>query len=86
MCVSETIKTTYLKAEKCIQTAINPVLSHCKRMISPYIEWCIGKCPGLSTLFFKTNTWYLKFMLYNTVIYIFGGYFRIFTFHAQTVL
>ena len=28
-----------------------------KIMISPHIEWCIGKCPGLCTVFFKTITW-----------------------------
>jgi len=45
-----------------------------KNMISHSIEKCIGKCPGLSTIFFKTGTgyMYLKLMLYHGVIYIFG--------------
>ena len=51
------------------------------------IEWCIEKCPGLCTFFFKTSTLYLKFMHYHAVIYIFGGYFRFFHLcYAQTVL
>jgi len=49
-----------------------------KKMISPHIEWCVGKCPGLCIIFFITSTWYLKFMLYYTVIYIFGGILRFF--------
>jgi len=39
-----------------------------KKMISPHIEWCMGKSPGLCTHFFKTTTWHLKFMLYHAVI------------------
>jgi len=39
-----------------------------KNIISPHIEWRIGKCPGLCTFFFKTSTWYLKFMLYYAAI------------------
>jgi len=27
-----------------------------KKLISPHIEWCIGKCPGLCTIFFETST------------------------------
>ena len=34
-----------------------------KKMISPCIEWRIGKNPGLCTILFKTTPWYLKFML-----------------------
>jgi len=41
-------------------------------MISPHIEWCIGKCPGLCTIFAKTSTWYLKLTLDRAVILIFG--------------
>jgi len=39
-----------------------------KKMISPYIKWCIGNCPGLCILFFKTSPWYLKLIIYHTVI------------------
>ena len=42
-----------------------------KKMVSPYNEGCIGKFPGLCTIFFKTSTQYLKFMLYQIVIWIF---------------
>ena len=31
-------------------------------------KWCFEKCPGLWAIFFKTITWYLKFMLYHKVI------------------
>jgi len=37
-------------------------------MISPQIEWCVGTCPGLYKIFFKTITWFLKFMLNHAVI------------------
>ena len=41
-------------------TEVNPFFCPLdKKMTSPRIEWCIGKCPGLCTLFFKTSTWYL---------------------------
>jgi len=43
-----------------------------KKMISPYIEWCIGKCPCLCTIFFKSVPWYLKFMLYQQLFRLFG--------------
>jgi len=39
-----------------------------KNMISPLIEWCIGKYPGLRSIFFKTSTRYLKFMHYHASI------------------
>jgi len=32
-----------------------------KKIISPHIERCIGKCPGLCTIFFKTSTWLQMF-------------------------
>jgi len=49
----------------------------------PHIEWCIGKCPGLCTIFFKnwhivvagTKPKYLKWILNHAVIYIFLKYF-----------
>ena len=53
--------------KKCMKTEVNPFCPMYKKMISPYIEWCIRKCPGLSRFLFKTNTWYLTFMLYYTV-------------------
>jgi len=40
----------------------------------PHIEWCIGKYPGLYTLFFKTSTWYQMFKLYQSYL-VFLGYF-----------
>jgi len=40
------------------------------KIISLYIEWFIGKCPDLCTLFFKTFTWFLWFMLYHAIIEI----------------
>jgi len=43
-----------------------------KRMTSPHVEWCIAKCPGLCTIFFKTSKWYLRFMFYHAVIKIRG--------------
>ena len=43
-----------------------------KKTISPLIEWCIGKCPSVCTMFFKTNKHYLKFMLFHAVILNFG--------------
>ena len=49
-----------------------------KKMLSPHTEWCIGKCPGLCTLFLKTSTWYLKFMLYHAVFLDCLGYLRFF--------
>jgi len=57
-----------------------------KKKIYPHIEWCIGKCPGLCTIFFKTFTWYLKSMLYHAVIYIVLDTLDFFYFYAQTVL
>jgi len=39
-----------------------------RKLFPPHIEWCIGKYPGLCPIFFKTNAWYLKFMLYHAVI------------------
>jgi len=51
-----------------------------KKLILPHFEWCIGKCPGLCTIFFKTFTRYLKFMLYHAVICVVWDtlYFRFF--------
>ena len=56
-------------------------------MISAHVEWCIGNHSGLCTIFFKTNTWCLMFMLYHTVNLKFWdtlGFF--FHFYAQPVL
>ena len=39
-----------------------------KNMTSSHIDWCIGKWLGLCKIFFRTSTWYLKFMLYHAVI------------------
>ena len=39
-----------------------------KKIMFHRIEWCTGKVPGLYTSFFKTNTWFLKFMLYHAAI------------------
>ena len=44
-----------------------------KKMFSPNIEWYIGKSPGMCTLFFKTRTWYLKFILHHAVIKFFSN-------------
>jgi len=52
---------------------VNPFFrSMDKKMISPHSEWCIGKYPGLCTVFLKTSTisWIQKFMLYLAVIEI----------------
>jgi len=54
-----------------MQTEVNPFSAPIDKKISflhTCIEWCIGKCPGLRTIVFKT--WYLKFMLNHAVIYI----------------
>ena len=37
-------------------------------MISPHVDLCIRKWPGLCTMFVKTSKWYLKCMLYHAVI------------------
>ena len=42
-----------------------------KKMISPLIEWCIGKCLNVCTIFFKTSKYYLKFMLFHVMFW--GG-------------
>ena len=42
-----------------------------KKMIPPHIELSIAKYPSLCTIFFKTSTWYLKFMLYHAAAKIF---------------
>ena len=58
-----------------MKTKVNPFFCPMdKKMISPHIDWGIGKCPGLCTIIFKTSTWYLKFMLYYAVIKICLGY------------
>jgi len=47
-----------------------------KKIISPHIEWCIRKCPGLCTkLFFKTSTSYESLSLIVSRSYLdFVGY------------
>jgi len=55
---------------KCMKTEANSCFGPMdKIIICPHIKWCIEKCPGLCTMFFKTSTWYLKFMLYHAVIF-----------------
>ena len=44
-----------LKDEKRIKTEVNLVCTMDKKMISPQIEWCIGKCPGLCTISLKLS-------------------------------
>ena len=39
-----------------------------RKMIFPQIEWGIGTCLGLFTLFIKPFTWYLKFMQKQALI------------------
>jgi len=39
-----------------------------KKMISPLIEWRIGKCLSLCTIFFKTSKYNLKVMLFHAVV------------------
>ena len=43
-----------------------------KKQIFPHIEWCIGKCPGLCTVFLKKLTHHhahgTMFMLYQAAI------------------
>jgi len=55
-----------------------------KKMISPDIEWCIGIFPGLCTIFFKTSTGYLEFLLYYAVNLEIFGYFILFSFLCPT--
>ena len=58
--------------KKCMSAEVNPFFCPIdKKAISPHIEWCFGKCPGLCTIVFKTSTRYLKFMHYHAVIQIF---------------
>ena len=33
-----------------------------KEMIVPFIEWRMGNCPGLCTIFFKGSTWKITFV------------------------
>jgi len=63
---------TYLKDEECMKTDVNPFSVPWTRKRFPIIM--NGVCPGLCTLFFKTSTSYLKFMLYYAVIWIVLGY------------
>ena len=53
-----------------MKTKVNPFFVPWTKIISSHTEWCIGKYLGVCTVFFKTFTWYLKFMLYHTVIQI----------------
>ena len=63
-----------------MKTELNYCSSHGHDNDLPHIEWCIGKRPGLCTIFFKTITWNLTFMLYHAVIQIFldTSFFSIF--------
>jgi len=47
-------------------------MSHGHEMDSPSFEWCIGKCPGLCTMFFKTGKYDLKLMLYHALLRYLG--------------
>jgi len=55
--------------ENCGNSFIN--LSQRQEMIPLHIELSIAKYPSLCTIFFKTSTWYLQFMLYHAVAKIF---------------
>jgi len=39
-----------------MKTEENPFSDGRQEIMSPHIEYCIGKCPGLYTIFFKTST------------------------------
>jgi len=84
------IMTTYLKSwKKMHENWGKSLFCHMdKNMISPNIEWCIGKCPGLWTISFKTSTWckYLQFMLITLLFRLFGLFKMFFPFNAQTLL
>ena len=69
--------------EKCMKTELNYCSSHVHDNDLPHIEWCIGKRPGLCTIFFKTITWHLKFMLYHAVIQFFWDTLDFFYFYAK---
>ena len=50
-----------------MKTEVNPFFCPMDKKMFPLIL----NDAGLTTIFFKTNSWYLKFMLYHAVIYIF---------------
>ena len=45
-------------------------------MIFLHIEWCIGKCPGLYTIIFKTFTWYLSLCIILQLFRLRSGGFK----------
>jgi len=53
-------------------------------LISSFFKYCIEKYPVFCTIFFKTSTWYRKFLFYYTVFRILMIIF--FHFDAQAVL
>ena len=56
--------TSYLKRWKIHENWGNPFFCPMyKKMISPHVEWCNGKCQGLCIISLNTSKWKLKFML-----------------------
>jgi len=69
-----------------MKTGVNPFFCPMdKKKISPHIEWCIGKCRGLRTLFFKTSTCQVLEVYALSRVFVFLG-IHFFNFYAQTVL
>ena len=80
------IMTTYLERWKVHENLGEPLFCPMdKNIISPLIEWCIGKSPGLCTIFSKTRILYLKFIFFTQLFWCFWQY-SLFPFYAQTVL
>jgi len=80
--------TTYLKRwkmhENWGQSFFCPTY---KKMISPYIEWCIGKYPGVCTIFLKKQHMVPKVYALSRCYLECWGYFRfVFHFYDQPVL
>jgi len=50
-----------------------------KKMFSPYIKWCIGKCPGLCTTFSKLAHSTLS-LCFITQLFRFVGILQMFLF------
>ena len=63
-----------------------------KNVVSPDIESCIGKCPGLRIIFFKTSKYYLQYYYaFSCSCFYFWDiilvdYVHLFMTKAQTVL
>ena len=56
-----------------------------KKIIFPLIEWCNGKCPDWSTIFFKTSTYGTHIYALSRSYLDFSGYLRLHL-YDQTVL